>query len=215
MKRLLILALVAGLISVGSGAFAQFRGADPLIVVDENGNSLIQFPDGPPSSLDFAVTSDPGPGGQSNVLTYDLGGPPDLTAGDVILTEPGDASVTSDIIRFNPAGTGDNPNYDASLLIYSDEDDKTLSLADGPFPTDLYANQLTLPEEGSEGDDGILYEPTPGQPGFVDGFQATYLVFSDGTFAAPEPSSVAVFGIGALCFAAFVLRARRRNRALA
>ena len=203
---LLVVALL-GLASVASAARTPFVG----IIADENGHALItnglSF-----SPLLFAVTSDPGPGGQADVLTYDLDGPPSLVAGDVLLTEPGSPDL-SDIIRFNSAGTGGNLDYPASFLIYSDQDEKTLSLADGsPFPTSFYANTLTLPEQGTEGDSGVQYTPTEGQPGFVGGFDVTYVIFSDGSFVTPEPSSLAAFGIGALFFGGLALYARRRSR---
>src|SRR5690348_13331829 len=95
---------------------SAFADNVPLITVDENGNGTLLFPGGVPIPTHGVLAADPGPGGLSSVLTYNLLGPPSLVAGDVLLTDGGGLQ---DVIRFNPAGTG-NPAYPASLLFYSD-----------------------------------------------------------------------------------------------
>jgi hypothetical protein len=173
------------------------------IVVDEYGNgtitnesTLISVPT--PGSLQ----ADPGPGGQSSVLTYSLLAPPSLVAGDVFLTE-GPGGPNSDVIRFNPAGTG-TTTYAASLLFYSDNADGIDSLADSASPpTSFYTNTATLEEVGTEDNNGAFYTPTSTQPGAVSGFVVNYHFISD----LPEPSSVTAIG---LC-ASLALLSRRRK----
>src|SRR5205823_6000675 len=103
-----ILCLAAVLLSSGLGR------ADPIITVDELGNGTLDFTasGGGKFPLPFAVIPDPGPGGGPAVLTYNLLGPPDLAAGGVFLF---DSMTLSDVVRFNPAGTG-GPGYPASLV---------------------------------------------------------------------------------------------------
>ena len=162
--------------------------ATPLITVDENGNGTIRS-----TSLPGVLTADPGPGGLASALTYNLLGPPSLIAGDVLLQELiGADLILSDIIRFNPAGTG-SPSYPASLVFYSDIGDGADTLADTGFPTAHYTNIVTPVEVGPEGANGIIYTPTENQPGFVPGFAVTYSITSDS--AAPEPASMSLVAL--------------------
>src|SRR6059058_766533 len=78
--------------------------SNPLITVDENGNGSLVFPGAMPVTTTGTLAPDPGPGGKSAALTYNLLGPPGLVAGDLIVLEAG--MIVGDIIRFNPAGTG-------------------------------------------------------------------------------------------------------------
>jgi hypothetical protein len=183
--------------------------ADPIITVDELGHGTIQFAGGAPSTMPFALQSDPGPGGLASVLTYNLLGPPSLVAGDVLLQD-GAGGPIFDVIRFNPTGTGSVAAavYPASLLFYSDNVDGFDSLGDTPGPPGvLYTNQVTILEVGAEGDNGAFYTPTANQPGFVSGFTVQYHFISDGT-AVPEPGSWTLMtaGLGAL----YWIRRKRR-----
>jgi len=211
MKRRLTVPIALLLLSLAASAFAQAPPTQVVIIADEHGHSRIFFDGSDEGPLFFAVTSDPGPGGQANVLMYDMGGPPALEAGDVFLTEPGSAEI-SDIIRFNPDDTG-NPGFPASFAFYSDPDDKPASLADGsPFPTSFYANTLIFEEQGGPGFNGLLYHPIEGQPGFVgNGYDVQYLFLSDGSFV-PEPSPLAALAIGLVCVAGLTVASRRRMR---
>jgi len=140
--------------------------------------------------------ADPGPGGLPNALTYNLLGPPALVAGDLILLE-NPAGGLSDIIRFNPAGTGGNPAYPASVVFYSDiEVGEAPVLADIGFPTAMYTNTVTLLEMGVEGNNGIVYTPTANQPGFVPGFAVTYNIISDSPVPEPSDALLALSGAG-------------------
>jgi hypothetical protein len=178
------------------GTFSN-AGAAPLptpviITVDENGNGTAVFPGQTPILLPGTLLADPGPGGLASALTYNLGGPPALVAGDVLVQELlGADLILSDIIRFNPAGTGGG-FYPASLVFYSDKGDGVDSLADTGFPTVLYTNTVTQLEIGPEGNNGLVYTPTENQPGFVDGFAVSYNIISDNE-VVPEPASISLF----------------------
>jgi hypothetical protein len=151
------------------------------------------------------LAPDPGPGGLGSVLSYNLLGPPGLVAGDVFLLEPGGGPI-SDIIRFNPAGTG-SPGYPASLLFYSNDISGGL-LADVGLPTANYTNTVTLTETLTPS--GFFgYTPTAAQPGFVPGFSVSYN-FSRADAAVPEPASIAMLGTGALAFLGYARRRRKR-----
>jgi hypothetical protein len=179
---------------------------NPLITLDETGVGTILFPSSAATPLASAMLPDPGPGGLAAALTYNLGGPPTLLAGDLVLTEGG---VISDVIRFNPA----NPatGYPASVVFYSDlGSEPNPPLADTGFPTAFYPLVLTLPEVGPEaGPNGITYTPTPNDPGYVNGFSVTYLIISD---PVPEPGTLTLGAVGAAFGLALAWR-RREARA--
>jgi hypothetical protein len=185
MNRSRLLASLLGMLLLSGAAMAQ-GPPNITITVDENGNGSIST-----SLTTGMLLPDPGPTGLASALTYSLLGPPSLVAGDLIILEPSAlASVMSDIIRFNPAGTGANPNYPASLVFYSDTTEGADALADTGFPVGLYTNALTVTEIGAEGDNGFIYTPTAGQPGFVAGFNVTYDIISDSP--TPEPATASL-----------------------
>jgi hypothetical protein len=200
-------ALAALLVGGMAGRASAQAGNNPLITVDENGHGSILFPGSPAVSMPGVLAPDPGPGGANSALSYNLLGPPFLTPGDLILREPG-SDGASDVIRFNSAGSGDNPAYPASLVFYSDLADGADSLADIGSPGALYTNVLLRDEVGSEGDNGYVYTPTDGQPGWVPGFAVTYNIISDSPSATPEPASLALLATGGLPLLG-ILRRRR------
>jgi hypothetical protein len=136
--------------------------------------------------------------------------------GDVLLTDADFGGIRLDVIRFNPAGTGGNPAYPASLLFYSDNiNGLDFSLGDTPSPPNaFYANLVSIPELGSEINNGASYTPTAGQPGFVAGFAVSYNFISDGVGATPvpEPGTFGLLATGLLGLAAGVIR-RKLKRA--
>ncbi len=128
-------------------------------------------------------------------------GPPSVVAGDVQMR---DGSVTLDVIRFNPAGTGGNPLYPASILFYSDNLDGFDALADTPGPPPQHTNVVYIDEVGTESVNYGLYTPSNGQPGFVPGYTVSYKFISD----TPEPGSVLLLASGV----AFLFAFRRWKR---
>jgi hypothetical protein len=182
-------------------AQAQAATANPLITVDENGNGSFVFPGSPLFPFVGVVQADPGPGG-GNTLTYDLLGPPPLVAGDVELTN---GTFTSDLIRFNPAGTG-SPTYPASVVFYST--DALGALADTALPSATYTNLVVLNEGANE---ITFYTPNDTQPGFIAGFAVEYEILS----ATPLPTALPLFatGIGGLGLLGW--RRKRKARAVA
>lgn len=199
----LALALAAGPATAAAQALpASFR-------VDELGNGTLDFGGlGTFQSIGLLMP-DPGPGGLASALTYSLLGPPSLVGGDVLIFEPG-SRLFSDVIRFNPDGTA--PGSLASLVFYSDlpEPGEIPPLADVGFPAAFYTNVLSFLEADiGNGEVGLIYHPTQGQPGFVDGFDVTYRIVSDAeAVTAPEPATVALLGGGLLALAAVARRRR-------
>jgi hypothetical protein len=188
---------IAGNLNKAGGSHAQPGTIDPPatidVTVDENGSGT-----GTLGSGFFAP--DPGPGGLSSVLTYDLPFAP--TPGDVLLfdaTEPG--SPVLDVVRFNNSSFDHIAAIDGSpftLVFYSDNVSGFDALADTPSPPGaLYANQLRIAELGPEGNNGAFYTPTAGQPGFLEpnliAGAVTYHFISD---SVPEPATLALVGLG-------------------
>ena len=148
------------------------QGFSATITLRENGQGRFQNSNGFDQTLAGYLAPDPGPGGLSSALTYDLLNPPGLTAGDLLLTDP--TTLLSDLIRFNPAestqsGTG-------ALVFYSILGGS--ELADTGFPTSLYTNTFTLAENQLG---PTTYTPLLGQPGYVAGAAGlvTYILYSD------------------------------------
>lgn len=159
------------------------------ITLHEDGQGSIQNTLGNLSPLSHSIASDPGPGGLASALTFDLFNPPGLVAGDLILLDAG--GNISDIIRFNPAGTG-SPSYLGSALFYSMAIPGGGELAETGFPTLLYGNNLQIPENLAG---PTTYTPSSGQPGYVAGSLnlVSYVMFSaEGSSAVPDGGSSAL-----------------------
>ena len=169
-------------------ALAHADSFSVSITVDEQGYGTFTNTNGFNSTLSSSLKADPGPGGLSSVLTYDLLNPPGLVSGDVLLLEPG-SFFFLDVVRFNASN--------GSLVFYSDNIGGFDSLGDTPSPPSLfYANRILINEIGPEGNNFAIYTPTAGQPGFVAGAAGpvTYTLISDAP--VPEPSTVALLGTG-------------------
>jgi len=175
-----------------------------FITVDENCNGTINgFAGLQPLACSFSL--DPGPGGLSGVMNYNLAKPPAfaLELGDVVLRETGTGN--SDVIRFSSVGGG-------SLFFYSDLDGGVDALADIGLPTTLntsvlFFNEVSLGPLGS----GLIYTPSIDQPGSVSRIQkipVQYTFISDAQ--VPEPSSFFLLAIGGAFAALISLRRRKR-----
>jgi hypothetical protein len=211
-KRSILAALALGVCLLATTRPAHAQN-NPLISVDEGGTGSLTFPGAPPIPTTGVLAPVPGPGGLAAALTYNLLGPPGLVAGDLFLLEPTTA-VISDIVRFNPAGTG-SPGYPASLVFYSDNTDiqEKPQLADTGLPTAFYTNQFVGREVVGGGPLGLnhtfTYTPTANQPGFVPGFSVTYFIQSSVVVPEPGPIVLGSVAAGAGLVGAWLRRKRR------
>jgi hypothetical protein len=186
-------ALLFGLATSASAAMI-------VINFDENCDGVFINPIGQHSPLSCELQSDPGPGGLSSALTMQLGDPPGLVAGDLLVDDMHGNLV--DLIRFNPTETIDGQT--GALVYYRAAG---LTEADTGFPTLDYANTLTV-TEGPMGD--YAYFPTAGEPGFVTGLEGVNIVYDIGDQTAPEPASAMLMlgAIGVLAGRKYFLKAR-------
>jgi hypothetical protein len=173
--------------------------------VDENGHGTRFFggcgPICPPQTLPFSIIPDPGPGGKSNVLAYNLGNTPNLVGGDVVLVDSD--GLISDLLRFDPVTAG------GTLFFYSAQDAGIDAIADIGLPTGRNTNVISLLEEPVLGGGfGAHYTPNflqgPGYGGGAD----TYYFLSD-PIGIPEPASLFLLLTGgAVLLGLGVLRGR-------
>lgn len=186
-RSLFRFALIVVVSFTASGAFAQ--GNNPLITVFEDGTGSLLFPGGSPIVTTGVLAPDPGPGGLSLALTFNLLGPPGLVAGDLNVFENLSENL-GDVIRFNPAGTG-SAGYPASLVFYSAAGGGLLG--DTGLPTGAYTNVVFNSESGSE---DLFYTPTANQPGFVPGFSVTYHIISGASSVPESGTTITLLGLG-------------------
>jgi hypothetical protein len=214
LRSVLASSALAAIVMLTAGQVYAQNGFSVNISVDEFGNGRLTNSSGVDVALVSGLRNDPGPGGLNNVLTYDLFAPPGLTAGDVILTEPGTTAL-SDVIRFNPNQVGPG-GREGTLVFYSDNIGGFDAPADTISPPNpFYTNTVTLSEVGPEsGPNGIVYTPVAGQPGFVTGAAGpvTYTIISDPS-PVPEPSTLALGMIGSLAGLGYAWRRRKASHA--
>jgi hypothetical protein len=186
---LLFIAVALGIMAIPTtSAVAQ---ALPLVFFDENGTGGGTF--GP---LPTGIAPDPlSTGPPAVTLFYAV--PYPLVTGDLQLTEPG--TGISDLVRF------ENQGNSGLIYFYSDNLDGGTDAADVGLPTLLNAFPTVIAETGPETNNGALYIPSPGGPGFplAGPPNVQYNIISD----VPEPGSVWLVGLGSSLLV--VLRRRR------
>jgi hypothetical protein len=214
MRKFLFLALALavfagmGLTSARADGAApgQPAGDDPWVFVfDENGHGVISIDHGPFHTLNGGLMADPSGSGLGLVLTYLL--PSVVAAGDVEISEPAaSGGGLSDVIRFTNANGALVGAVADRMIYYSDTspNDPGTDLADVPHPpNNLGAGAIfpvAIPEIGPEGNNGFNYGPTV-SPGLLN----TYIGISD----TPEPSTMALAGLGALGMIGYAVRRRK------
>jgi hypothetical protein len=201
MKSLPLLTMFGLIMGSAAVASAQTSGFTfNLVTFDENGKGTYQQNNNMSTALPFTV-------GSGNVLTYLL--PFAVTPGDVLINDnlAGVAPDFGDILRFTANNT---------VEYYSDSgpNDPPDALADNAtFPTrdSISANAFTLNEVGPEGNNGFIYTPTVGQPGYNAAVTVTaYGVISD----APIPEAASSVSLGLLLTLGGLVVVSRRRKAV-
>jgi len=172
--------------------------ADPIISFGKNG---IGVQTDPPTTIAIALTysdaPDPiDPTNGKTPLIYLFGGEefgvPALTAGDILITDPA-TDQDEDLLRWEQERTASETEW--LVVVYSQPGP---ALADVGLPTAYQTNLVTMPEEiesggGEEGIGLFNYQPSAGQPGYVEGSDYTYN-FTDSVLV-PEPGAVPIVGM--------------------
>jgi len=180
-----------------SGAASAQLPTSAIVSLDEFGNGTLNVDPLFVGPIPWAIGPDIGPTGAPNALLYLVpqGYTNPFVTGDVLIFEPGQPDVVSDILRFNPNGT---------IAVYSDNTEGADSPADLGFPEILWDNQVRAFETGDEFNSWLDYTPGPDMPGYVFATVApidvTYHFVSDaGSPPIPEfpaPLLAAIGGIG-------------------
>ncbi len=160
-------------------------GLSATITIDENGHGDVN---GTPLAFTTNGTN-PNPPFQTGVLQYTL--PFSGISGNVELIEP-ETGIPGDVLQFLGNGT-------VNFYSKPDADNSLAERYTPPIPPAPVPNTVILTETGSPGNDGAIYTPTAGQPGY-DTSGPTYHFISDSPSAStvPEPASLALLALGGI-----------------
>jgi hypothetical protein len=193
MKKTSTMLLVLLLISIVSVTAAHGQLASTW-TVDENGPALLSGTIAGYANGSYKVDPISGLTG----WYYPLG---PSTPGDLLLIEPlvGNTNIVSDLLRFDGHG----------VFFFSDLEPGELNpdKADVPVIPNAVSPYFARNEVGPEGNNGALWVPGPGQPGYDLSGQLPGLSYNIISDAVPEPNSVAL-----VLAAAAVLGLRRVGR---
>jgi hypothetical protein len=191
-KLCVILMFVALMSLLVGSAMAQ---SSLWVRFDERGNGI----DSNGRPLDW-WTIYPGPDSPNPTLVYSTWSFAAGTISGDLLIHESPTGPLSDVVSFFDNMSG---NY---VAFYSEYDGDQLDLADVGLPTQFQTPHVTLYEQPVEGDNGVVYTPLAGQPGFNPSFPGlTYYIISD----VPEPSTLILLGIGSMGMFAFAWRRRK------
>jgi protein with PEP-CTERM/exosortase system signal len=131
----------------------------PTFSFHENGQGMLELPNGFVIPLSGALTADPGPGGLLSALAFTahpLVNP--LVVGDVVLRDA--SGHVSDILRFDDPGPNFTPGSPQLIFFYSN--DHGGLMGDTGLPSMMLPNTVTIQEAPSG---PTIYTPGLGQPG--------------------------------------------------
>jgi hypothetical protein len=130
----------------------------PTFSFHENGQGMLELPNGFVIPFPGALTTDPGPGGLLSALAFTAHPQVNpLVVGDVILLNA--SGHVSDILRFDEATSSDST---LTQLIFFYSNDHGGLLADTGLPSQMLSNTITIQENPSG---PTIYTPGEGQPG--------------------------------------------------
>jgi hypothetical protein len=195
----IVIILVIGLLTLVAGSVS----AQQNVKIDEYGTGTLNG-----NPLPFGIVPDPISG--LSTLMYQLPFP--VRDGDLFLTEGQTTPpINSDLVRFG------NNTVGGVIYFFSDPLDPSdigVPLADNPFgvppPNAVGLPIVSLPEQGVEGNNGIVYTPNPaaGDPGAFPGALVTYTILSD-SVPVPEPSTFILLGMSVLGLLVYAWRKRQ------
>jgi hypothetical protein len=202
MKKLVKTLLACGFASAIVATTAV--GQPFFVTIDEQGNGSLTGVTPAPILFTGTIGVDPLSGMET--LCYDLSAQNaalgvQLTTGDVLMFEQG-ATDPSDIVRFeqNVVAPGSSFIYFFSLI---DDASEPADLADVDILPSPITPNVSLSEDGPEGNNGAQWRPTAaGQPGFVPQAPGV-VIYNFKSDVVPEPSTLALFGLAGGLLALF------------
>jgi hypothetical protein len=166
----------------------------PMWTVDENGPAVLSGPIVGYSNGAYKL--DP----LSGMVGWYYQTPPS-TPGDVVLLEQAAGGPLSDLLRFDGQG----------VFFFSDLEPGELNPDKADVPVmPIPINPVVLQEIGPEGNNGALYFPNQGMPGFDQSGQLPGLGYNFISDAVPEPGSAALLVGAAVLLGGNILRRKAR-----